>query len=141
VSKGLAVDSACLQKAEDKYTSGWTKAEAKADCFTGGDAEAIEAKVDALLADLNSSLGGPGPSKCTSKKIQAAGRRRPRRPSACRRPPARAAVDAACLQKAEEKYAKASRRRRARTTVSRRPVMRPTSRRASTPSSPISPRS
>ena len=27
VSKGLAVDSACLQKAEDKYTSGWTKAE------------------------------------------------------------------------------------------------------------------
>jgi cysteine-rich repeat protein len=108
VSKGLPVDPACIQKAEDKYASGWVKAEAKGDCVTGGDAEAIEAKVDALLADLNSSLGGPGPSRCTSKKIQAAGKKAAAKAKCLSKAAGKGIpVDPACLQKAEDKFTKA----------------------------------
>jgi len=55
-AKGVAVDPACLAKAEGKFNSGWPKAEARADCLAPtGDLATIEGKVDAFIADLVSS--------------------------------------------------------------------------------------
>ncbi len=50
--KGVTVDDACLGKAEQKFTAAFAKAEAKGSCRTTGDAAAIEADVDAMLATL-----------------------------------------------------------------------------------------
>jgi cysteine-rich repeat protein len=55
--KGLPVDSACLTAAQTKYSSSFAKAQSKADCLAPpGDAAAIEAKVDDLIALLNGLL-------------------------------------------------------------------------------------
>src|SRR5215510_9313389 len=66
VSKGMAVDPECLTKAEGKFSSSFMKAESKPPCATTGDAAAIEGKVDAFIADLGTTLGGPGPNACSS---------------------------------------------------------------------------
>jgi hypothetical protein len=56
-AKGVAVDPACLQKATDKFTIGWARAEKSADCQAGtGDLSTIEGKVDALVDDVASEL-------------------------------------------------------------------------------------
>jgi hypothetical protein len=52
VSKGAAVDPLCLTKAEDKFVSGFAKAEDKGDCAATGDAAAIEALVDSLVSTV-----------------------------------------------------------------------------------------
>jgi hypothetical protein len=46
-----------ISKAESKFTKGFTKAESKGGCLTTADAGAIEAKVDALVADAIEDLG------------------------------------------------------------------------------------
>jgi hypothetical protein len=46
-----------ISKAESKFTKGFTKAESKGGCLTTADAGAIEAKVDALVADAVEDLG------------------------------------------------------------------------------------
>jgi carboxypeptidase family protein len=74
VSKGEAVDPECLTKAETKFSSSFAKAEAKPPCATTGDAAAIEGKVDAFIADLGTTLGGPGPNACSSAKYKASGK-------------------------------------------------------------------
>jgi hypothetical protein len=107
VAKGVAVDPACLTKAEGKFGTGWTKAEGKGDCATTGDAAAIEAKVDALIADLQSELtgGNPGPSKCTGAKLKAAGKKAASKAKCQSKAAAKAlAVDPACIGKAESKF-------------------------------------
>lgn len=50
--KGLAVDPVCLSKIEGKFTVAFDKAEAKGGCATVGDAAAVEALVDAMVAAL-----------------------------------------------------------------------------------------
>lgn len=56
-ARGVAVDTACLAKAESKFDSGSVKAEARADCLAPtGDVTTIEGKVDAFIADLASEL-------------------------------------------------------------------------------------
>jgi len=64
VAKGILVDPACLMKAETRFDTGWAKAEAKGGCLTTSDNGAIEAKVDAHIADLVTELtgGDPGPA-------------------------------------------------------------------------------
>jgi hypothetical protein len=55
-AKGVAPDPAKVQKCQDKLVSAFTKAEAKGGCTTTGDAAAIEAKVDAFVADVADEL-------------------------------------------------------------------------------------
>jgi hypothetical protein len=106
VGKNEVVDADCLQKAEDKFTGAFARAEGKNDCIDlNGDAGSIEAEVDVLVDDVTSDLGGPGPSKCTKKKLLAAGKKTLGK-AKCH---AKAAdqgsdVDAACLTKAEDKF-------------------------------------
>jgi len=55
-ARGVAVDPACLRKATNTFTVGWTRAEKSADYQAGtGDLGAIEGKVDALVADVVSA--------------------------------------------------------------------------------------
>jgi hypothetical protein len=106
-AKGLAVDPACLAKAETKFDAGWTKAEAKGDCVTTADNAAIEAKVDAHIADLVTELtgGNPGPSKCTAAKLKEAGKKASAKSKCYSKAAAKGlAVDPACLAKAETKF-------------------------------------
>src|SRR5262245_40231815 len=61
VGKGLAsTDSTCLAKAEVKFSAAIAKADGKGpDCLTTGDTAAIEAKIDALLTDIDGLVPGP----------------------------------------------------------------------------------
>jgi hypothetical protein len=59
VLKGLAVDPACLAKAEEKFTDAFAKAEAKGGCLTNGDAASIEALVDTFVDDTVDALEPP----------------------------------------------------------------------------------
>src|SRR5262245_65287477 len=45
-SRGGAVDTTCLTKAETKFTDAFAKAEGKGGCILTGDAPAIEAAID-----------------------------------------------------------------------------------------------
>ena len=49
ILKGIAVDPACLTKAEGKFTDAFARAEAKGGCTTTGDTNAIEALVDTFV--------------------------------------------------------------------------------------------
>jgi hypothetical protein len=54
--KGEAVDPACLQKAEGKFTTAVGKAEGGDDCTSTGQAATLENAVDAFIADLVAEL-------------------------------------------------------------------------------------
>jgi hypothetical protein len=75
-SGGAPVDPAKLAKCISKYTSTFSKLEAKGGCLTTGDVQDIEDKVDAFVADVDTELctGGPG-GKCAATKIKAAGKK------------------------------------------------------------------
>jgi cysteine-rich repeat protein len=105
VGKGVAVDGACLGKIETKFSSAWTKAESKGDCLSAGDIGAIEDKVDALVDDLNSALGGTGPSKCSSAKLKESGKKVAGKTKCHAKAVGKGvAVDSACLGKVETKF-------------------------------------
>jgi hypothetical protein len=77
-AKGTAIDPAKLAKCEAKFNKAFAKAESKPGCATTGDAAAIEAKVDAYVADLATELDvgtGTNPNKCEGAKIKAAGKK------------------------------------------------------------------
>jgi len=57
---GTAADPLKLQKCRDKLAAAYAKAESKPPCATVGDAPAIQAAVDALLADVEPALTAPG---------------------------------------------------------------------------------
>ena len=50
------VDTACLSKPEALYASAWAKLESSSGCLTAGDDQAIEAQIDAFVADIVTSL-------------------------------------------------------------------------------------
>src|SRR5213596_2296906 len=56
VAKGASPDAGCKQKARDGFSAGWDKVEAKGGCFTTNDKSTTEAKVDAHVTDLESTL-------------------------------------------------------------------------------------
>jgi hypothetical protein len=56
LNKGLAVDAACLTKAEGKFATAFTKALSQGDCLTATTAGAIEAAVDAFIADVRAAI-------------------------------------------------------------------------------------
>jgi hypothetical protein len=108
VGKGEALDPVCFLKAEDKYVDGFAKAEAKGGCPTVGDAADIEARVDAYVSDVTAALGQDGPSRCTSRKLDAAGKLYDGRATCESKALAKdVPVDPACLTKVEAKLASA----------------------------------
>jgi len=74
-SSGDPIDPLKEQKCVDKFNSAFTKAEAKPPCTTNGDATAIENKVDAFVADVNSELNVGAPNSCQGSKLKAAGKK------------------------------------------------------------------
>jgi hypothetical protein len=54
--KGGAIDPAKVAKCEATFSKAFAKSEAKGGCTTTGDAAAIEAKVDAFVADVDTEL-------------------------------------------------------------------------------------
>jgi cysteine-rich repeat protein len=106
--KGVAVDGACLGKAETKFASSFAKAEAKGGCNTIGDAAGIETKVDAHVADVQAELwtDEPADNDCASAKARAAGKK-----CLCKlKCSSKAAkggtsVDPTCMQKCEQRFA------------------------------------
>ncbi len=120
--KGLAVDAACIQKAKDKFDGGaepakgcFEKLEAKGEkagakpnvvCPTSNDTAALEAKVDAFVADLVADLDTTiDPNKCVAGKTKCA----TTKAGALLGCHAKAfgkdiGVDAACIAKAKSKF-------------------------------------
>jgi hypothetical protein len=61
IKKGIAVDPACLAKAEEKFADAFAKAEAKGGCLTTGDTGSIEGLVDTFVDDAVAALDPPVP--------------------------------------------------------------------------------
>lgn len=103
-AKGIAVSAACTAGAEAAFRTSWGKAEARGDCLAPvGDRDAIETRVDALLTQLVSGLvRSTSPSKCTSKKLKAAGKSAAARALCSAKKTPAAAL--ACLTKATGKF-------------------------------------
>jgi hypothetical protein len=72
IGKGIAVDAACLGKAETKFSAAVGKAEAGTDCTNTGQAAALEAIVDAYVADLVDELTVPPPTCCVATRMETA---------------------------------------------------------------------
>jgi hypothetical protein len=108
--RGEAVEPLCVSRCEQKFALMFSKLEARGGCATTNDRVAIEAKIDAFVADVDGELtpGLPGTmdaNRCASSKIAAASRK------ACAklRCQARAAqrgvaVSPSCLQRAEARF-------------------------------------
>ncbi len=114
--KGTAVDPACIQKAEDKYSGGavpskgcFAKLEAKGGCFTVGDSATIENKVLAFVLDVVTELdpGFPAPvtNKCSAGKKKCVFTKTSSILKCYQTAQLKGLpVDPACIQKAEDKY-------------------------------------
>src|SRR5262245_53107684 len=64
---GVAVDPSCLDDAESGFDDTFVKGESIADCYTTGDAAAVEALVDATVASIEAALRPSLTlSKCTA---------------------------------------------------------------------------
>lgn len=108
--------SACETKVESKFASKYAKAEAKGGCAVTGDANAIEAKVDAFVDDVvteltgspaGALLGSTDAKKCAAAKLKAAGKKAASKLKCHAKAKIKSViVDMACLQKAEAKYSK-----------------------------------
>jgi hypothetical protein len=73
--KNTAVDPTCLSKAETKFQSSFTKADAKGVCAAPGDALTIGVKVDTYVNDTATALAPGGNGACASKKLGAASKK------------------------------------------------------------------
>ncbi len=77
LQKGLPVDDACLQKATDTLTKGFTNAQKKGDCLVSPDADATGASVNAVIGQAIQIVtgGSPGPDVCFGKKLTSIGKK------------------------------------------------------------------
>ena len=75
LQKGVAVDTACLQKASDALTK--TFAKGGTDCLITPDSDATNASVDAVIASAIQIVtnGSPGPDVCFGKKLTSIGKK------------------------------------------------------------------
>ena len=75
-SKNLPVDDACLGKAETAFTTAFSKAESKGGCLTVGDANTVEASIQAFVQSEATAIppgGTKDGGKCASSKLKASG--------------------------------------------------------------------
>ena len=103
---GEVTDPDCLDKASEKFTKGFAKAEAKPPCFAFGDAPTVEADIDTFVGDLLTELRPVMTvSKCSAAQLDAAGKEAAAKLN-CHSKAAKKGInlDAACITKAEEKY-------------------------------------
>jgi hypothetical protein len=71
VRGGEAVDPECEQKTTNRFDAQWSKAEAKGDCLTTEDEDAVESRARNALENIQNQLGFGGPSKCSATKYKA----------------------------------------------------------------------
>jgi hypothetical protein len=71
---GTAPDSVKVQQCKDRLSSTFSTNETNGGCLTTGDADAIEDKVDAFVADVDVELYSGGVDACASAKLKAAGK-------------------------------------------------------------------
>ena len=105
ILRDTKVDPNCLTGESVKFDERVADAEELSDCLTTGDAAATEAAIDAFLDVMVAALRPVTPSKCTSEKLQAAGRKG-RLKLLCHRDGANdgVAVVPSCLVDAEEDF-------------------------------------
>lgn len=72
IANDKPLDPLKVQKCVDKFTQGFSKAEAKPPCNTTGDTGTIEAKVDAFVDDVDSELN-PVPTTTTTTTLPVCG--------------------------------------------------------------------
>src|SRR5262249_15368781 len=108
VKKGVAVDTECIGKAEQKFSDSFTKAEDKGGCATVGDASDVEAIVESAVGAFVAALPDPGTDdgrKCASSKLGAAGKKVSGKLNCNAKAAGKGeAVDTTCLGKAEDKF-------------------------------------
>ncbi len=75
IGEDTRVDPACLDKETVKFDERFAAAEEQPDCLTTGDTAATEATVDAFIDAMVAALRPVTPSRCTSQKLSAAGRK------------------------------------------------------------------
>jgi hypothetical protein len=77
LQQGLPVDDACLQKATDTLTKGFTNSQKKGDCLVTPDADATGAAVNAVIGQAIQMVtgGSPGPDVCFGKKLTSIGKK------------------------------------------------------------------
>jgi hypothetical protein len=110
--KGIAVDPACLAKADSKLSKAFAKAEARGGCATPGDVGAVDAllgsSVGAFVAALRpgSSLGAfVAANRCAGAKLKATGKKAKAKLACHAKATGRGlAVDPGCLAKAEVRF-------------------------------------
>lgn len=68
--KGVAVDPQCLAKAEARFASTFSSAEAHGPCLTTGDAGGIESGVDDLVNDVVASLASGSGTTCGNGVVE-----------------------------------------------------------------------
>ncbi len=108
VKGGEAVESECLAKAEDKFSSSFVKAEGQSVCFATNDAFMIEGKVDTLVTNLVTTLvPNQNESECTSSQLAAAAKKTKSK-MGCHAKATKQGepVDSECLGKAEDTFDK-----------------------------------
>jgi hypothetical protein len=95
--------AACLSKAEGKFTAAFAKADTAGPC--DGPAGLCECLVDKCVAAVRNDLPDPGPSKCESARLKAAGKKAKGILGCAAKAAAKGiAVDAGCIQKAKDKF-------------------------------------
>lgn len=109
VAKGGPLDADCVERANDRLTADFDKAERADTCRAPGDALTLQGQIDALVTAIASDLGGPGPSQCTREKLRAAGRKAEMLHDCFARATAIGLLsgDLRCLERAETQFLKA----------------------------------
>jgi hypothetical protein len=108
IQQGTRVGPECLDKETVKFSERFAAAEERPDCLTTGDTAATEAAIDDFVDQVIAVLRPVTPSKCTTQKLVAAGRKG-REKLACHASAANggSAVSAPCLVDAETDFADA----------------------------------
>jgi hypothetical protein len=72
LARSTAVDADCLSTAEQKFSTAFSRAEAKGGCVVSGDSGTVETSVDDCLATLLGAISGD--ARCTAAKVKAVGK-------------------------------------------------------------------
>jgi hypothetical protein len=106
--KQSSVDSACVTKVQDKFTTAFAKADAAGGCILTGDAPNVEPVVDAFASNIVTLTPATMPAatpKCPAAKQKAAGKKASSLLVCYAKATLKQiAVDPACVTKAQDKF-------------------------------------